>query len=131
MLGFVDTTIEETFQDRHGVPDLNYGWQVASDIKPLTFQYESSEAISSFVAKRVDNLGDVINTVTLNTNLIQLVDGNHYCDGNTSYDTFFDCGLYYFVVNDRYQSDYFLNIETINKGVGFDIVEDTLIVYDE
>ena len=107
MLNFVDITMEVPYQDRYGIPVICFGLQNAMENKPLDFSYLATDTVSDFVAKKVNNLGDVTETINLSTSLI-ISDGTyHRCDGLTDYATDLEEGVYYFIVNNRYKSDYF------------------------
>lgn len=106
-LAFVDITYEISFQERSGIPKKDFGLIYAMKSKPLPFEYEASDAVSSFVVKQVNNIGEVIESTSLSTSLITSDGSSHLCDGLTDYAADLDCGLYYFLVNSKYQSEYF------------------------
>lgn len=95
------------YQGRQGSPFLNFGLQKSEFDKPLPFQYLSGESVSSFRALRLNNLGITIETISLSISLIQSDGTYHLCDGLTNYSTGLGCGIYQFLVNDKYYSDYF------------------------
>ena len=107
MLGFVNIENENPIQSKLGAPYLTFGMQYALKSTPLDFQYESTEAVSTFSAIKVNNLGNYLETVSLNTALITSTGTYHVCDGRSNYASDLDCGIYYFLVNSKYQSEYF------------------------
>ncbi len=131
MLQFVDITIDKPYQDRFGLSEIGYGLQFSRSNYPLDFQYKSDEStITTFSAISVDNIGNDVETIALSTSLITANGVYHICDGQTELAARLSCGIYYFLVNDRYKSDYFRMIELENlRGVGYDIIGSTLIVY--
>jgi hypothetical protein len=108
MINFVNTQNELSFQTKFGIPDKCYGLEIAKKNAPLDFQYDSTDAVSSFIAVKVDNLGNAIDSVNLSTSLIDSTGTQHICDGLTDYSSDLDAGLYYFLVNSKYQSEYFV-----------------------
>lgn len=116
MLNFVNIENEISYQDRLNSPEIDFGLQIALKNAPLDFQYLSSEAISSFSAIKIDNLGAIEETISLSTSLINSNGTYHICDGNTDYSTDLDCGVYYFIVNDKYQSESFQVFDELVEG---------------
>ena len=116
MIAFVDTNNELSFQSKFGIPDKCYGNQAALKNKPLDFQYESSELVSSFLAIQLDGLGNVLDSINLSTSLITVSGGYHICDGLTAYSSNLDAGIYYFLVNSHYQSEYFVVVDDLIEG---------------
>ena len=116
MIEFVNIENELSFQDRNGIPANDYGLIYARDSKPLPFQYRSSESVSSYVAKRVNHVGTVVEINTLSTDLINSDGTYHICDGLSDYASNLDCGLYYFLVNSKYQSEYFRVESNLTDG---------------
>jgi hypothetical protein len=113
MLNFVNINEEIAFQNRTGISDASFGLQVALDANPLDFQYSASEAVTSFSAIRKDITGAVVETISLSTSLItyDAINSLHICDGQTPYGTPLECGIYYFLVNNKFQSeDFDLNV---------------------
>jgi len=117
MLEFVDITIEKPFQDRDGIPFFTFGLQKAFEYKPLDFSYLSSEAVSTFTANKLNSLGDIVETIDLSTSLIVGNGVSHTCTGLVDYASDLDSGIYYFLVNDRYQSDSFCVADELTEGV--------------
>ena len=107
MIEFVNITEEVAFQDKHGISDIGFGHQYARDDRPLDFQYQSSEAVTSFTANRVDYKGRVTETTDLNTSLIISGGGVHTCTGQTEYEYTLPYGVYFFLVNNKYKSEFF------------------------
>ena len=107
MINFSDTDNNIAFQDRLAYPEIGFAVEYSPDNYPLDFQYISSEAVSSFVAKRIDNMGRVTDTITLTTSLVTLTDGYHICTGLEEFADPLSFGFYYFLVNGHYQSDNF------------------------
>ena len=107
MLEFVDNTEETPYKDREGIPEIAFGRQYGINTRPLDFQYESTEAITSFSAVEIDRTKRIISTTALNTPLITSSGGYHTCTGLEPYGLYLPCGTYYFLVNDRYESDVF------------------------
>jgi hypothetical protein len=108
MINFVNTQNELSFQIKFGIPDKCYGLQVAKKNAPLDFQYDSTEVISSFIAVKVDNNENPIDSINLSTSLIDFTGTQHICDGLTDYSSDLDAGLYYFLVNSKHKSEYFV-----------------------
>lgn len=114
MLNFVDITVETAFQDREFISDVFFGLQIANPEFPLDFQYQASEAVTSFSAIRKDITGTIIETISLSTSLITYdsVNNIHICNGLLDYVTHLECGYYHFLVNSKFQSeDFNVNIE--------------------
>jgi len=107
MIEFIDSIEETPFKDREGVPEISFGRQYGINTRPLDFQYESTEAITSFSAIEIDRTGKTVNTTVLNTSLIASSGGYHICTGLVPYGLYLPCGTYYFLVNNRYESDVF------------------------
>lgn len=121
MLEFVNILEEKPFQERYGTPDVLFGIEKAYTERPLSFMYLEDSAVTSFTAVKVDQLGSIIKEVSLSTSLIVLYSygGNtyHLCDGLTDYISDLDEGIYYFLVNEKHQSGYFLNEANIPTTV--------------
>ena len=105
MLRFVDITKETPIQEQDGY--VLFGRQIALSTTPLDFQYESDEPVSSFIVVRKDRLNKTLETIDLNTDLISYDGSYHICNGQTDYSEALECGLYYFLVNGKYQSEDF------------------------
>ncbi len=119
MINFVDIRNELSYQKKYGIPDKYYGIEIARKNSPLDFQYYSVEVVGSFLAIKVDNNGDALESINLSTSLINDTGNYHKCTGLTDYATDLDCGLYYFLVNSNYQSEYFNVISgTIDGNLG-------------
>lgn len=116
MLSFVNIENEISFQDRLNAPEVDFGLQIALKNRPLDFQYLSSEAVSSFSAIKISNIGIIEETISLSTSLITSNGTYHICDGNTDYSTDLDCGVYYFLVNGKYQSESFQVFDALVEG---------------
>lgn len=116
MLNFVNITEELSFQERFGIPTEQFGIEYALKDNPLDFQYIAGEAVSTFEAVRLDNLGNALETVSLSTSLITYANGKHTCTGLVDYASPLDCGVYYFLVNSKYQSDYFQVLPTMEES---------------
>jgi hypothetical protein len=119
MINFVNTQEELSFQAKFGIPDKCYGLEIAKKNAPLDFQYDSTESVSSFIAVKVDNLGDPIDSINISTSLINFTGTQHICDGLTDYSSDLEAGLYYFLVNSKYQSEYFVvSIDLVQAALG-------------
>jgi hypothetical protein len=116
MLNFVNIENELSFQDRFSIPDSGFSTQIALKNKPLDFQYESSESVSSFEAVKLDAFGQYLESISLSTSLVVLSNGYHICDGLTDYSSDLECGNYYFIVNSKYKSETFRVITDIVQG---------------
>ena len=112
-LEFVDIYLELPFDERLGASFMSFGMQFASYSTPLQFNYLSNEEITSFKAVLVDNLGKIVEEITLSTDLIYADGESHLCSGINDYSESLNCGVYYFMVNDHYKSAYFkvVNLE--------------------
>jgi hypothetical protein len=128
-LEFYDTLFELDFEDKEGAPDFFFGSQFSKVNFPLDFEYLSTDSVSSFVAVKYNNLGKIEDTITLSTSLIESDGTSHKCDGLTEYTTHLEKGIYKYVVNDRYVSAKFRCFSPL-RGINYDIIEKTLIVYD-
>jgi hypothetical protein len=127
-LEFFDTQENISFKKRDGSPDFLFGINIAGHHAPLPFNYISSDSVSSFKIIQVDNLNEYYQEFDLNPSLITSDGSNHICDGLTDYNIALNPGVYYFMVNDRYESARF-KIILEKQGVDYDIIECTLIVY--
>ena len=127
-LEFIDNTKDIPFRDRSGAPYILAGVQLAPNHKPLLFEYEATDAVSTFELILISPQKIILNQITLTPGLITSNGSTHYCDGLTEYSVDLTYGLGFFVVNDRYESDVFNLIPTI-QGVGYDIIECNLLVY--
>lgn len=107
MLRFVDITEDLSYLERSGIPWNIFGIQFSPNDKPLDFQYISSEAIASFTANKINLQGNIIETIILNTSLVTLSSGMHICTGQINFAANLEGGLYYFSINDRYNSELF------------------------
>lgn len=108
MLRFVDTQKELSYINKEGIPEMLAGLQLAPNDKPLDFQYESSEAVSSFVLRKIDSRGRTISETSLSTSLVTLSSNRHICTGQDSIGANLDECIYVFVVNGHYESEPFL-----------------------
>jgi len=117
MLNFVNILEETPFQDKVNISDEMFGLQMGLPKTPIDFQYIASEAITSFDAIRKDITGDAIETISLSTSLIayDIANNLHICNGQSNYATELDCGIYYYLVNEKYQSESF-NIIDIEEA---------------
>ena len=103
MLSFVNIENELSYQDKEVRLGIDTGIQIANNVYPLDFQYESDESVSSFILINKRTLTET----SLNTSLI-VADGEyHKCNGLTQYTAPLLCGIYYFLVNGKYQSEDF------------------------
>lgn len=116
MLNFVDTTQEISFQDRNYTPDIGYGLEVSLKNAPIDFSYKSTETVDTFIAVKVDNQGNAIESINIETSLIDATGVYHNCDGLTDFATNLECGIYYFVVNNRYKSEHFQVFTELTEG---------------
>ena len=117
MLGFVNIESELSFQSKYGIPTDTFALEYSLKDTPLDFQYTAAEAVSAFIVVKVDNVGNIIETVVISTSLITYSDGQHICTGLVNYASPLDCGLYYFLVNSKYQSDYFQVLQTMEESI--------------
>lgn len=127
-LRFYDNTENIPYIERSGAADINFAQEYSGIDYPLPFQYLASDVISSFKAIKIDNNNNSLEEIDLDTSLITSDGTYHICSGVVEYSEFLNLGMYYFIVNDRYQSDNFKVIAT-KQGVGYDIIECNLIVY--
>jgi len=118
MIAFVDTEIELSFQDKTGIPDKHFGLEYSLKNKPLDFNYLSDEDVSSFLAIKVDSQGNATESINLSTSLITWDGTYHNCDGLTDYSSDLDEGLYYFLVNSRFKSEYYYVIPGLIESSG-------------
>ena len=104
--------------DKAGTPMISFGEQYALNTTPLDFKYLANEAISTFEAIKVDNLGNIVETINLSTSLITYdsVNGVHNCDGLTDYATNLDTCKYYFLINSKFRSDIFQVVDLTEVG---------------
>ena len=107
MISFEDITRSKSFQNKDGIPFITFGLQKALKNKPLDFFYDSEDAVNSFVATKVNILGEIIDIISISTSLITANGTTHICTGLTDYVTNLESGVYYYEVNGRYRSDYF------------------------
>ena len=121
MLGFVNITEELSYQKKFGIPDEYFGIQYALKDTPLDFQYSASESVSNFQAVKVDNTGEIIEITSLSTSLITYASSMHTCTGLVNYSTALDCGVYYFLVNDKFQSDYFRILSSMTESAATNV----------
>jgi hypothetical protein len=128
-LRFVDITEENPYWQKQGVPDLNFGVQLASRDYPLAFQYKATDSVSSFTLMQIDGQYNTVNETSLSTSLITSNGVYHICTGTVEYGIILNKHVYYFKVNDRYFSDIFAAFDPYNRGIGYDIIEQTLVVY--
>jgi len=110
-LNFIDNTKELPAWDKVGASYPLFGVEYASTKYPLNFQYKSSEVISSFKAVKVTPDCEIMAEVDLNTSLITSLNGIHTCTGTDNYTSDLDNSMYYFIVNDKYISNLFINSE--------------------
>jgi hypothetical protein len=116
MINFVNIENELSFQTKFGIPDKCYGLEIAKKNSPLDFQYKSNEIVSSFLAILVNSNGIVIDSINLSTSLIDDSEDYHICTGLIDYASNLDAGIYYFLVNSKYQSEYFVVVEDLIQG---------------
>ena len=126
MLSFVNILEETAFQDKENISNEMFGLQIALSTNPIDFQYTAYEAVTSFDAIRKDITGAIVETISLSTSLItyDLINSSHICNGQTAYSTDFECGIYYFVVNDKWQSESFNVMVDLVEG---DVEEKSII----
>lgn len=121
MINFVNIEQEETFQEKYGIPAVCFGLEYSSNLAPIDFRYIAEEAVSTFKAYKVDSIGNILAEIDIETSLIdtEWVSGifYHFCDGLTDFITELPEGTYYFLVNDKYQSEYFNAVEGIPTSV--------------
>jgi len=103
MLSFVNIENELSYQDKFVRLEPEFGIQIANNVYPLDFQYESDETVSTFTLVNKKTLAET----SLNTALIASDDTYHKCSGLVAYTTALECGVYYFLVNSKYQSEDF------------------------
>ena len=103
MLNFVNIENELSYQDKEVRLAASFGIQIANNIYPIDFQYQSDESISSFTL--IDKT--TLEETSLSTALITADGEYHKCDGLTAYAESLACGIYYFLVNGKYQSEDF------------------------
>jgi len=127
-LDFFDNTEDIPYNDREGKPDILFGIEKAPHHLPLHFRYEATDAVSTFSLVKIDIDYNIISTTALTTSLIASDSTYHTCSGTVEYSVAIELGIYYFLVNDRYQSQIFQAI-AIAQGVEYDIIEENLIVY--
>lgn len=127
-LGFVNINYETPYRKKAGAPDLNYARQYGENSTMLPFIYRATDSVTSIDLVEVDGLGVEVSTTSLSTALITS-DGNYHTSTEGSFS--FSCGTYFFRVNNKYESDTFTIVELDNviQGIGYDIIESTLIVY--
>ena len=128
-LAFHDINYTASWRNREGAPDVCFGIQYAENNNPLPFRYLADDSVSEFKLVKIDNRYNVLEEFTLNTSLITSDGTYHTCTGIDAFSSYIFEGLYYFEVNGRYESDIFAMVELDNTGIGFDIIESTLIVY--
>lgn len=119
MINFINISNNIPYQDRPGDGFIKSGIQLATNNFPIDFQYESSESVTSFKAVKVNLNNEIIEEISLSTYLISSDGFYHVCDGNTAFDAELECGFYYFLVNDKYQSETFevANFEELFPGI--------------
>lgn len=122
MLRFVDTLEELSYIEKEGIPEKLAGIQYSGAVKPIDFQYYSSEAVSSFQAVKIDSKGNEIETIDLNTSLVTLSSNRHICTGQVELGVLLDECIYFYRVNEHYDSEIFL--------VTFDVVPDAFDLSD-
>lgn len=108
MLRVIDTDKELSYINKVGIPDLLAGIQYSGAIKPLDFQYYSTEAITSFQAIKIDSRFKEIETLNLDTSLVTLSSNRHICTGQTELGVLLDECIYFFRINGHYDSEPFL-----------------------
>jgi len=113
-LEFFDNFATVPWRDRIGSPDISFGTQYAENSTPLQFDFLSTESLRTFKARKIDNLGNTIYEYDLSTSLITATGTHYICSGTVDYTVALQCGLYYFIVNDRYESELFEVIELDN-----------------
>ena len=128
-LRFVDITKENPYWQKQGAPDLFFGIQLASRDYPLMFQYEATDSVSSFTLVKIDSQYNAVDETSLSTSLISSNGVYHLCSGTVEYGIILSKCVYYYKVNDKYFSDIFAAFDTYNRGIGYDIIERTLVVY--
>lgn len=127
-LEFFDRQQNIPYKNRNGAPYYLFGIEIAPHERPLPFNYRATDSVTSFKVIKVDSNNNDLEETSLSTSLITSDGSNHICDGATEYSTVLDLSVYYFLVNDRYESARFRTIAE-KQGVGYDIVSCTLIVY--
>ena len=116
MLSFVNLDNKLSFQEDFGIPNQDFGLELALKNRPLNFQYESSESVTSFLAISVDSNGHVLDSINLSTSLISSNGTYHICNGLVDYSVNLECGIYYFLVNSKYKSEYFQVFTELVQG---------------
>jgi len=106
-LGFYDNTQNTDYFTRKGVPWILFGQEFGTNTSPLTFEYISNQAVTSFKVVCVDSNKNILGEIDLNTNLIKFNGLTHLCDSTIGYNEFLNIGLFYYIVNDRYVSQVF------------------------
>lgn len=127
-LFFFDTNQDIDQLEKVGVPDLVFGMSYGQNSLPLPFRYKSPDAVSSFAAVKVDVFGNVIETISLSTSLVTSDTEYHACTGSVNYSSNLSCGIYYYLINNRYRSSYFTVFGGERTGIGWDIIGSTLRV---
>ncbi len=132
MLNFVDIQADLRFRDRTGAPAITFALQGSKSTAPLDFQIETNEAASAFVAIRIDSLGNQISSTDIELSLLTYDSPYLLSDGQTDFITDLDCGLYYYLINGRWESEIFAVVETLTDGTDTtsDIQVDGLTFYD-
>jgi len=113
-LTFFDNTIDIPWSEKSGKPWPLFGIELAENSTPLQFSYLSSDAISSFKAIKVDNNLRVLSETILLTSLVSSDGSYHECTGLVDYGLTLECGVYYFKINGRYESELFGVVELDN-----------------
>lgn len=116
-IAFINIENELSFQSKTGIPDKNYAPEIAFKNKPLDFQYDSTEVVSSFLAIKLDSNGQASDSINLSTSLINFTGSQHICDGLTNFSSDLEGGNYYFLVNSKYKSDNFNVVTALIEGV--------------
>jgi hypothetical protein len=104
MLAFVNNTEELTYLQKEGMPIIPFGIETSHPDKPLDFQYDANEAVTTFKAVRINSRGCFIDEYDLSTSLISYDGQAHRCSGTENFDVQLPNGYYYFLVNGKFES---------------------------
>jgi hypothetical protein len=104
MLEFVNIQEEISYQEKEGMPIIPFGIQVSPPDRPIDFQYDAFEAVTSFKAIRTNANNCYIDEYDLSTSLISYDGQAHRCSGTETFNVTLPNGYFYFLVNGKFKS---------------------------
>lgn len=129
-LNFINTDYNISWRKKIGSPDILYGLPVFDNRMPPAFRYLASDDVSSFKFVTITPLGIIGEEINISTSLITSDGTYHTCNGSSLYpSSYMSPSIGYFEVNLKYESDIVQLAKVENRGIGYDIIGSTLIVY--